>query len=213
MRPISSLIGVGAITAGLLGLACTMDEPAGAKAQEAVLANSAGKQGAMAAAESAPVAEIAPISAKLAAETAVPEEVAPPGTELQAPVAKPATPAAPPAAGHDSDAVELDAKEIEGDCGEDDGKPPCPMEAWMEKNTTPAVENEDVKALAVALRKIEKMVPEAAWNEGPTGWAKISIDGAKAADAGDFKAAKASCKACHTAWKKKYHAQYRKRKI
>ncbi|MCA9603449.1 MAG: hypothetical protein KC417_15565 [Myxococcales bacterium] len=131
---------------------------------------------------------------------------APPTPAEPADVADEEAPAAPPRA------VQLDKKDKGGACG-DEGQPACPLEGWMEKNTTPAVENQDLKALAAALHKIEFMAPDPKWDEGASGWAKIAREGAAAAEKGDFKAAKATCKTCHKAWKDKYLESYKTRAV
>lgn len=101
---------------------------------------------------------------------------------------------------------------IEGECGgEVEGQQMCPMEKWMEENTKAAVENRDLKALAAALHKMEFMSPTEEWNEGENGWAKIARRGAVAAEKGNFKEARASCKSCHKAYKEDFQATYRKR--
>lgn len=209
MRAISSWLGAGTITAGLLGLACTMNDPAGAAAQGAALKNSAEKQAPAAAGPAAAAVDPAKESGadKREGDVPAPAEAAPaevaPAEATPSPAAptRPSAPATPPAA---PPAEELD---------EGDDEKHGPMEQWMEDVVQPAVENEDVKALAKLLKKIEGMAPEASWNEGPKSWAKIAADGAKAAEAGDFKGAKASCKTCHQAWKKEYHKKHNARKI
>lgn len=96
----------------------------------------------------------------------------------------------------------------EAACG-GDGQPPCPLQGWMEQHMQPPFEKEDLKALAAALEKAAKFAPDPKWNEGPNSWAKIANDAAAAAKAGDFKAARASCKSCHKAWRKQYRDQFR----
>ncbi len=85
-------------------------------------------------------------------------------------------------------------------------KNPCPLEHWMEEKVGAAVEKEDTKQLAVLLEQIAELaeaypLPKA-WNEGAEGWAKVSLEGAKAARAGDLKLARKSCKGCHKPWRK-----------
>jgi hypothetical protein len=103
----------------------------------------------------------------------------------------PADPEPPPepAGAEREDQSELDCEDESAD---------CPMFAWMDQNTVPAVEGRDTKALAIALHQIEFMAPDPSWNEPPNGWAQIARRGAIAAEAGDFEGARAACKSCHT---------------
>jgi len=83
----------------------------------------------------------------------------------------------------------------------------------MERNTQQAVENQDLPALTRALTRIAGMAPERAWDQGPTGWRAIAEQGAQAAQSGDFRGARASCKQCHNAWRERYRREYRLRPV
>jgi hypothetical protein len=78
----------------------------------------------------------------------------------------------------------------------------------MKANTSNAVVNDDLPALATALDKIVKLAPP-----GYTNWASIAKDGAAAARSGDLDAAKASCTSCHNQYRAKYKAELRMRPI
>lgn len=97
-------------------------------------------------------------------------------------------------------------------CGEK-GQPSCPLQGWMEQNMQTAFDKEDLKALEAALAKVPGFVPDPKWNEGDQGWSKIANDGAAKAKAGDLKGAQATCKSCHSAWRKKYRAEHRPRPL
>jgi hypothetical protein len=97
-------------------------------------------------------------------------------------------------------------------CGED-GQPDCPLDHWMEENTLRASEDGDLPALAAALHKIEFLAPDEAWNTGEDGWAQTARRGATAAEAGELRGARASCKACHRRWRKQYRAEHRRRPV
>ena len=76
-----------------------------------------------------------------------------------------------------------------------------------------AYDKEDVKALEGLLAKVVEFVPDAKWNEGAQGWSKIATEGSAKAKAGDFKAVQATCKSCHSAWRKKYRTEFRPRPL
>lgn len=86
--------------------------------------------------------------------------------------------------------------------------PDCPLQAWMKANANPAVATGDTAKIGESLEKMAKMGPP-----GYSNWASISLDGAKAAKAGNLDAAKASCRTCHDQYKAKYRAEFRDRKI
>lgn len=100
-------------------------------------------------------------------------------------------------------------EDVKGACG-GDGEPECPMEGWMEENVGKPMKAKDFKAVAVGLHKAEFLSPDPKWDEGPKGWARLSRDGAVAAEKGDAEGVKASCKGCHTAWRDKYKATFKK---
>lgn len=97
-------------------------------------------------------------------------------------------------------------------CGED-GQPPCPLQAWMERNMQPPTENQDLPALQRALEQSADMAPDPSWNRGSKAWNKIARDGAAAAAAGDFAGARQSCKGCHQAWRDQYKRDHRTRPV
>lgn len=88
-----------------------------------------------------------------------------------------------------------------------------PLAEWMESNLQAAVEANDLPRLAAGLEKAAAFAPDPTWNQGETSWQKIAKDGAAKAKAGDLAGARASCKSCHTAWRKKYKAQFRDRAL
>ncbi|MDD9945843.1 MAG: hypothetical protein OXU20_32665 [Myxococcales bacterium] len=93
------------------------------------------------------------------------------------------------------------------------GQAPCPLQGWMEKEVQGPFEAKDYKKLAAALEKAAKFAPDPAWNKGATSWEKLAKESAKAASGGDLKTIKKTCKACHKAWRKKYKASHRMRKV
>ena len=88
-----------------------------------------------------------------------------------------------------------------------------PLAQWMESNLQAAVEANDLPKLAAGLEKAATFAPDPSWNQGETSWEKIAKDGAAKAKAGDLAGARASCKACHSAWRKKYKAQFAQRPL
>jgi hypothetical protein len=98
-----------------------------------------------------------------------------------------------------------------GDAGATCGTKPlpdCPLQAWMKQNPNTALNGNDMPALATSLDKLVGFAPA-----GYTNWASIAKDGAKAANAGDTAAAKASCRSCHDQYKQKYKTEMRTRAI
>lgn len=92
-------------------------------------------------------------------------------------------------------------------CGAE-GAPLCPLGQWMEDHILDPMEAKDTEKLAKLLHTIEFMSPKPEWNEGEDGWAQIARAGAKAAEAGDFKGAKATCKGCHQKWRDAYREDF-----
>lgn len=78
----------------------------------------------------------------------------------------------------------------------------------MKANANPAVSSGDPAKMAEALEKMIKLGPP-----GYSNWRSITADGVKAAKAGNFDAAKASCRTCHDQYKAKYRTEMRDRKI
>ena len=108
--------------------------------------------------------------------------------------------------------VQQPSVRADGACGEK-GQPSCPLQGWMEKNMDPAVDKNDGKALAEAFEKTVGFVPDPKWNDGDSGWTKLSKEGAAAAKSGDIAAAKKTCKSCHKAWRDKYKKEFRLKPI
>ena len=100
----------------------------------------------------------------------------------------------------------------DGACGAK-GQTPCPLQGWMEKNVQVPLESKDYAKLAAALERAAGFAPDPTWHKGETGWGPLAKASAAAARAGDLKAIKRSCKACHTAWRKRYKAEHRLRKL
>lgn len=92
-------------------------------------------------------------------------------------------------------------------CG-GEGRPKCPLEAWMETNIEAAAENGDLPRLAELYTKIAGWAPNPAWNSGPTSWRAIAETAATKAREGDTRGARAACKQCHRAWRDRYRAEY-----
>lgn len=85
----------------------------------------------------------------------------------------------------------------------------CPLHDWMEKELQDAMDAGDLKKVAAGLEKVAGFAPDPKWNEGENGWSKLAKAGAAAATAGDAKAAGATCKSCHKAWRKEYKEKHR----
>jgi len=172
----------------------------------------------------APAPAPAPVSAPVPAVDAVPtvdEPVAAPAPPLPKRPQGRTKPAGRPAqAGDPKSDVEAPTPPTSavavtrpvGPCGGDD-EPMCPLQAWMDRHMQTALDREDLPALAKALRTAAKMAPDPAWNIGDRGWASMAKAAAAAADGGDLVTARKSCKGCHRAWRKKYKAQHRKRRV
>ncbi|MGH7270836.1 MAG: hypothetical protein ACREJ3_10440 [Polyangiaceae bacterium] len=78
----------------------------------------------------------------------------------------------------------------------------------MKENTSPAVMDEDLGALATALDKVVAFAPP-----GYPNWASIARDGADAARAQSLTGAKASCRSCHKQYKSRYKREMRDRPL
>ena len=81
------------------------------------------------------------------------------------------------------------------ECENDDVS--CPLHDWQIEHAEPAVQDRDTDKLAAVLHQIEFYAPDASWNEGENGWARIARRGAIAAEAGDFDEARKACRNCH----------------
>ncbi len=135
-----------------------------------------------------------------------PEPPTPPPVAPDPPPPEPEPPPEPPpvepaAAGTGEDQSDMD-------CEAEDAN--CPLFAWMQSNTVPAVEGHDLPALAAAMHKIEFLAPDPSWNDGDEGWAHIARDGATKAEANDFRGARAACKSCHHAWRDRFRQEGRR---
>lgn len=89
-------------------------------------------------------------------------------------------------------------------CGQP-GLQPCPLQAWMRKNIASPLASSNTPALAAGLDRLANLTPNPAWRSWPT----IASQGASAARRGDLVGARASCKACHEAWREQYKAKFR----
>lgn len=76
-----------------------------------------------------------------------------------------------------------------------------------------AVDDRSTAALAAALTQAAPWAPDPTWNEGETGWRALAEAGAAKANANDFAGARASCKACHRAWRDRYQHEFRERPV
>lgn len=102
---------------------------------------------------------------------------------------------------------------VSADGGECSAPGKCPLHDWMEKELQAALDAGDLKKVAAGLEKAAGYAPDPKWNEGDNSWSKIAKDGAAAAKAGDAKAAGASCKSCHKAWRKEYKEKHRSKPL
>lgn len=83
----------------------------------------------------------------------------------------------------------------------------------MDTNLETVLDREDFKALAANLKKSAHLVPDVAWNQEDPAWATIAMEGAKAATDEDLAGTRASCKACHRAFRKRYKSEFRTRPL
>lgn len=88
-----------------------------------------------------------------------------------------------------------------------------PLAKWMESTMQAAVEAGDLPKLAAALEKAASFAPDPSWNQGESSWERIAKEGAAKAKAGDLEGARATCKSCHRAWRKKYKAEFASRPL
>lgn len=86
----------------------------------------------------------------------------------------------------------------------------CPLQAFMKRTLQPAVK----AGRGVAeLTKVAGWAPDPSWNEGERAWRATAEAAAAAAREGDRARLQAACKACHTAWQKRYKAEFRTRPV
>jgi len=94
-------------------------------------------------------------------------------------------------------------------CGEK-GLPDCPMQLWMKRSATTAIQVAETTALADAFEEMALLNPSRQLAPGEyVNWVSISLDGAAASRMGDITAAKAACRECHAQYRAKYHAELR----
>jgi hypothetical protein len=108
--------------------------------------------------------------------------------------------------------VDMPAARADGKCGKK-GQPMCPLQGWMEDNVQKPLDEGDLKAVAKSLKKAAAFAPSPEWNKGDKAWKKLAEASAAAAESGDAKALKQSCKNCHKAWRKKYKKEFRDKPI
>jgi hypothetical protein len=174
---------------GLLaaGAACSKDDPPPIPASEAPAAiESASAVPVASALASASASATAPASASASAQPPLP--------------ARASAHSLASARGADADAAPA--------CG-DKPLPPCPLNAWMKANASPASVAEDFDGLAAAFDKIVGFAPAGSYPN----WTSIAHDGADAARAQSLDGAKAACRGCHSQYKDKYKREMRDRPI
>jgi hypothetical protein len=182
--------------AGFLGLlagagACSKDDPPSVPGAEAPAAT-----------EATEATSAGPTATALASASAsaLPSALAP--ASAQSPWLSPSRASAhspAPAKAADTDASAA--------CG-DKPLPPCPLNAWMKANASPASIAQDFEGLATAFDKVVTFAPT-----GYPNWASIARDGADAARAQSLDGAKAACRGCHTQYKDRYKKEMRDRPI
>jgi hypothetical protein len=160
-------------------------------------------------AAAAPTPAPEPAAEPAAAKSALQPTAAKPVAEKPAVVEKPAPAPVEPTKPVQGIAV---GEPMGKPCGED-GQPECPLQAFMEHKVDDVMESGDLDKLAAALKHVADLAPDPSWNSGAQGWAAISNAGAAAASGGDAEGARASCKGCHRAWRKKYKESYRARPL
>jgi cytochrome c553 len=84
------------------------------------------------------------------------------------------------------------------------GEPATPLGKWMKPNIGTALAGQDFATLKTNLTLVAGKVPSADYAK----WADISSAGAAAAGKQDLAGVKASCKACHDAYKEKYKKEF-----
>jgi hypothetical protein len=94
-------------------------------------------------------------------------------------------------------------------CGGKD-LPDCPMQLWMKRSASPAIQAGETSALGDAFDQMAALAPSRELAPGSyTNWVSISLDGAAASRIGDIAAAKAACRECHAQYLAKYHDELR----
>jgi len=143
------------------------------------------------------------------ADTAEPTKEPPPPPPTKEPPPPPAEPTANAADGGGTGAVAAN-DEVPDPCGER-GQPMCPLQEYMKRTVMPAMKAG--RGLDVELAKVAGWAPDPSWNEGEHGWRATAEQGVEAARANDQTKIKATCKACHGAWQKRYRAEFRRRPV
>jgi hypothetical protein len=85
---------------------------------------------------------------------------------------------------------------------------PCPLNAWMKANTSPAIFANDFETLAIDFEKVASFAPANYQN-----WSSIAKDGADAARARSLDGVKAACRSCHAQYKDRYKKEMRDRPL
>ena len=122
-------------------------------------------------------------------------------------------PTAPPAADACNEAARADgggATAAAPACGHP-GEPMCPLQEYMKRTMLPAMRSG--QGIEESFTKIRTWAPDPSYDEGPNGWRATAESGAQAIKAGTKAGAQAACKACHTAWQKRYRADFRQRPL
>ena len=89
----------------------------------------------------------------------------------------------------------------------------CPLHDWMRDRLKAPLDAGELAKLVSPLERLEGLSPEPSWNDGPKGWKALARDGSEAARAGDEAGVRATCEACHKAWKWKYRKRFRSRPL
>lgn len=118
-----------------------------------------------------------------------------------------ATPPPEPVSAANAAAASMKSVAAAPACG-DKPLPPCPLDAWMKANTSPAMSSRDFDAMATALDKVVALAPP-----GYPNWAPIARDGAAAARSENYDGVRAACRGCHNQYKDKYKKEMRDRPI
>jgi hypothetical protein len=103
--------------------------------------------------------------------------------------------------------LELHARIAQATCGEP-GLAPCPLQRFMRQQVAAPLARGDMKMIAASLRRVAALAPSEM-----TSWSSIASQGAAAADQDDTKSLRATCSACHEAYRAAYRAKYRARPI
>jgi hypothetical protein len=105
-----------------------------------------------------------------------------------------------------------------GECGK---KPfaDCPLQAWMKRETIPAMASNDLPTIGGVLDQMVDLAPPPPVQVGDAAvvgypnWSSIARDGAAAARAGNIDAVKGACRGCHEQYLVKYRNEHRARPL